>query len=181
MQAGQMIRARRLQLGLTLQALGEMADLSPAFISLVERNKASPSLVSLVNLARALQVNVGTFMEIPTGEAHVRRRSEPKRMQGDSPVKYDELGARMPFQQMDPIFIRIPPGHVFPDAQWEGEEFLYVVKGELYCELGDEKATLATGDSIHFNARTIHNASNLSDSEVHVLYVATPSTFGETD
>ena len=42
LQAGQMIRARRVQLGLTLQQLGEKAGLSPAFISLVERNKTRP-------------------------------------------------------------------------------------------------------------------------------------------
>ena len=181
LQAGQMIRARRVQLGLTLQQLGEKAGLSPAFISLVERNKASPSLVSLVNLARALDVKASAFMEIPAGEAHVRRRSDPQHIEVDSPVEYNQLSACMRFQQMDAIFMRIPPGHVFPDDQREGEDFLYVIKGELYCELGDEKVTLAEGDSMHFNARTVHNASNLSDSEVELLYVGTPSVFGQSD
>ena len=176
-----MIRARRVQLGLTLQQLGEKAGLSPAFISLVERNKASPSLVSLVNLARALDVKASTFMEIPAGEAHVRRRSDPQHIEVDSPVEYNQLSACMRFQQMDAIFMRIPPGHVFPDDQREGEDFLYVIKGELYCELGDEKVTLKKGDSMHFNARTVHNASNLTDSEVELLYVGTPSVFGQSD
>ncbi len=174
-----MIRARRVQLGLTLQRLGEMAGLSPAFISLVERNKAVPSLVSLVNLARALEVNVSTFMEVPAGEAHVRRRADPQQIEVDSPVEYHQLSACMRFQQMDAIFMKIPPGHVFPDDQREGEDFLYVIKGELYCELGDEKVTLSEGDSMHFNARTVHNASNLSDAEVELLYVGTPSVFGQ--
>ncbi len=181
LQAGQMIRARRVQLGLTLQQLGEKAGLSPAFISLVERNKASPSLVSLVNLARALDVKASAFMEIPAGEAHMRRRSDPQHIEVDSPVEYNQLSACMRFQQMDAIFMRIPPGHVFPDDQREGEDFLYVIKGELYCELGDEKVTLAEGDSLHFNARTVHNASNLTDSEVELLYVGTPSVFGQSD
>ena len=179
LQAGQMIRARRVQLGLTLQQLGEKAGLSPAFISLVERNKASPSLVSLVNLARALDVKASAFMEIPAGEAHVRRRSDPQHIEVDSPVEYNQLSACMRFQQMDAIFMRIPAGHVFPDDQREGEDFLYVIKGELYCELGDEKVTLTEGDSMHFNARTVHNASNLTDSEVELLYVGTPSVFGQ--
>ncbi len=107
LQAGQMIRARRVQLGLTLQRLGEMAGLSPAFISLVERNKAVPSLVSLVNLARALEVNVSTFMEVPAGEAHVRRRSDPQQIEVDSPVEYHQLSACMRFQQM-PATCRTP-------------------------------------------------------------------------
>lgn len=176
-----MIRARRLHLGLTLQNLGEKAGLSPAFISLVERNKANPSLVSLVNLARALDVKASTFMEIPAGESHVRRRSDPQQIEVDSPVAYHQLSACMKFQQMDAIFMKIPPGHIFPDDQREGEDFLYVVKGELYCEVGEEKVTLREGDSMHFNSRTVHNASNLSDSEVELLYVGTPSVFGKTD
>ena len=66
---GQTIRARRRELGLTLQALADKSGLSVAFISQVERNQASASMVSLMNLATALGVSVTTFMEIPLGEA----------------------------------------------------------------------------------------------------------------
>jgi len=175
--AGEMIRARRRELGLTLQALAQMTKLSPAFISQVERNKAAASMVSLMNIARALEVRVTTFMEIPAGEKPVRRRDNPQRIEVDSPVEYVQLSAGMKFQQMDAIFMVIPPGHVFPVDQREGEDFLYVLKGALYSELGDLKLTLREGDSMHFNSRTPHTASNRTDEEVHLLYVGTPSVF----
>ena len=175
--AGEIIRARRQELGLTLQELAQMTQLSPAFISQVERNKAAASMVSLVNIARALEVRVTTFMEIPAGEKPFRRRDDPQRIEVDSPVKYVQLSAGMKFQQMDAIFMVIPPGHVFPVDQREGEDFLYVLKGELYSELGDLKLTLREGDSMHFNSRTPHTASNRTDEEVHLLYVGTPSVF----
>ena len=83
----------------------------------------------------------------------------------------------MQFQQMDALLMVIPPGHVFPVDQREGEDFLYVLKGELYTELGDLKETLREGDSSHFNSRTPHTASNLTDEDVILLYVGTPSVF----
>lgn len=175
--AGQMIRARRKELGLTLQELGTKSGLSPAFISQVERNQASASMASLVNLANALGVNVTSFMEIPTGESPVRRKDDPQVVEIDSPVKYTQLSANMPFQQMDIILMTVPPGHVFPVDQREGEDFLMVLKGELYNELGDKQFTLKPGDSLHFNSRTPHTATNLTDEDVELLYVGTPSVF----
>ena len=174
---GQTIRARRQELGLTLQALADKSGLSPAFISQVERNQASASMVSLMNLAQALDVSVTTFMELPLGEAPVRRRSAPHFIEIESPVQYVQLSAGMQFQQMDAVLMIIPPGHVFPVDQREGEDFLYVLKGELYTELGSLKETLREGDSTHFNSRTPHTARNLTDKEVVLLYVGTPSVF----
>ncbi len=175
--AGEIIRARRQELGLTLQELAEKTRLSPAFISQVERNKAAASMVSLMNLARALEVRVTMFMEIPAGETPVRRKDDPQSIEVDSPVEYVQLSAGMKFQQMDAILMVIPPGHIFPVDQREGEDFLYVLKGELYSELGDMKLTLKAGDSMHFNSRTPHTASNLTEENVHLLYVGTPSVF----
>ena len=173
--AGEMIRARRLELGLTLHELADRTKLSIPFISQVERNKAAASMVSLMSIARALDVRVTIFMEIPTGEAPVKRRDNPQRIEVDSPVEYIQLSAGMKFQQMDAIFMVIPPGHVFPVDQREGEDFLYVLKGELYSELGDMKLTLNEGDSMHFDSRTPHTASNLTEKDMHLLYVGTPS------
>ena len=175
---GQTIRAKRKELGMTLQALGEMSGLSAAFISQVERGQASASMVSLMNLARALDVSVASFMEIPMGEAPIRRRDDPQRIEIDSPVQYVQLSAGMKLQQMDVVLMTIPPGHVFPVDQREGEDFLYVLEGELYTELGELKETLRAGDCAHFNSRTPHTASNLSDRNVVLLYVGTPSVFG---
>ncbi len=174
---GQTIRARRQELGLTLQDLAAKSGLSAPFISQVERNQASASMVSLMNLARALDVSVAAFMEIPLGEAPIRRRSNPQHIEIDSPVQYIQLSAGMKFQQMDALLMIIPPGHAFPVDQREGEDFLYVLKGELQTELGGLKETLRAGDSSHFNSRAPHTAANLTSEEVVLLYVGTPSVF----
>ena len=51
---GEAIRAARKDAGLSQEGLAEKADLSTVFISRVERGKESPSVDSLVKIARAL-------------------------------------------------------------------------------------------------------------------------------
>ena len=48
---GGLLKARRLEQKLTLQELADKADLSAAFLSQAERGKATPSIVSLINIA----------------------------------------------------------------------------------------------------------------------------------
>lgn len=55
---GEAIRAKRKRAELSQEGLAEKADLSTVFISRVERGKESPSLDSLVKIARALEVRV---------------------------------------------------------------------------------------------------------------------------
>ena len=51
---GGLLKARRRKLGMTLQELAEKAELSAAFLSQAENGKATPSIVSLINIAKAL-------------------------------------------------------------------------------------------------------------------------------
>ena len=53
---GEAIRAKRKKARLSQEALAEKADLSTVFISRVERGKESPSVDSLVKIAKALGV-----------------------------------------------------------------------------------------------------------------------------
>jgi transcriptional regulator with XRE-family HTH domain len=55
---GEAIRAERTKAGFSQEKLAEKAGLSTVFISRVERGKESPSVDSLVKIARALGVHV---------------------------------------------------------------------------------------------------------------------------
>jgi transcriptional regulator with XRE-family HTH domain len=55
---GKAVRAQRKKKKFSQETLAEKADLSTVFISRVERGKESPSVDSLVKIARALSVRV---------------------------------------------------------------------------------------------------------------------------
>ncbi|MBI1176396.1 helix-turn-helix domain-containing protein [bacterium] len=55
---GEAVRTERKKAGFSQEKLAERSDLSTVFISRVERGKESPSVDSLVKIARALKVRV---------------------------------------------------------------------------------------------------------------------------
>lgn len=174
---GTMLRLRRKELGMTLQVLAAKAGLSSPFISQAERNQTVPSIVSLMKLADALDVDLKYFMEIPHNDSIVHRGGNLRIIDMDSPVTYFNMSSDLVNQQMNVLVMSIPPGHVFPTDHREGEDFLYVLKGKLYVKVGNVKTTLRTGDGVHFDSRVPHTARNDSDAEVLLLYAGTPSFF----
>ncbi|MEE3623204.1 XRE family transcriptional regulator [Nitrospirillum sp. BR 11752] len=177
MPMGDRIRARRKALGLTLQQLAQLSGLSAPFISQAERDLSVPSLVSLLALADALTVDLSYFMEVPDGGTIVQRAAKPRRIEADGPVDYIDLASDLADRKLDIVLMRVPPGHAFPTGQRKGEDFLYVIEGDVTGVVGNTKARLGPGDSLHFDALHPHGARNTSDRDAVLLYVGTPSVF----
>ncbi|WOK37529.1 helix-turn-helix domain-containing protein [Sphingomonas sp. C3-2] len=174
---GERIRARRKELGLTLRELSETSGLSAPFISQAERDLTTPSLISLLALAKALDVDLSYFMTIPEDTQIVHRAANPKVIAVDSPVVYHDLSSQLENRRLDVMHIRIPPGHVFPVGRRNGEAVYYLLEGELHVTVGQTKAVLKPGDSMHFDSRLPHCARNVSDQAALLLFVGSPSEF----
>lgn len=172
---GARIKSRRKALGLTLQELADRSGLSKPFLSQAERDLTTPSLMSMLSLARGLEVEVSYFMEIPQARDMVRRADAPATIAVDSPVTYFDLASALPDRKLDAVLMRIPPGHCFPVDTRNGEHFRYVLEGELYARAGDIHTVLKAGDSMHFDARAPHTVENRTAQEAVLLYVGTPS------
>ena len=175
MPIGHRIRERRKALGLTLQELAARSGLSAPFISQAERNLTTPSVWSLMNLAKALEVDVSHFMEWPQTKDIVFRADTPKTVDVQSPVGYVDLASDLPDRKMDAVLVRVPPGFAFAPDSHDGEIFRYVLKGHLTAVAGDVQAELGPGDGMHFDGRVVHYVRNDTDEEATLLYVSTPA------
>ena len=184
---GQSIKARRKSLGLTLEEVAKRSGLSPAFISQAERGKASPSIVSLLSLAKAMDVTLDYFMEIPRGQQLVRKADNPEYIEIDSPINYIRLSAGLRAQKLEVILLEIPPKSdneraVFPEVSREnGEAVYYMLDGELTFKLDGEVFVLEAGDSVHFNTSSKYWMSNDGDKVARILWVGTPVLFEEAN
>ena len=107
---GAAIRDRRRGLGLTLQGMASESGLSVPFLSQVERNLASPSLLSLEAIAQALGVDVDYFVGIPSPGQIVCRANEHDRIDLNSPVVYERLSGRHAERKMEALRLIVPPG-----------------------------------------------------------------------
>jgi len=175
---GSLLKARRRELGLTLQELAARSELSAAFLSQAERGKATPSIVSLINIAKALETDIHYFITPPAPTSLVRRADDPQYVNIDSPVVYKRLDTEIRNQQMSALIMEIPPGTRLPAVHRdEGEDFFYVLEGEVEQRIGDKVFTLGKGDSTHHNTQIDHDVVNNSDEVAKLIWVGTPVLF----
>jgi quercetin dioxygenase-like cupin family protein len=79
---------------------------------------------------------------------------------------------------MEPHLFRVSAGSGSGDSYThEGEEFLYVLRGELAITVNEDEYRLKRGDSFYFESATPHRWKNLGRAETWVLWVNTPPTF----
>ena len=180
MDIGEKLRLLRLQRGLTQEDLADRCELSKGFISQVERNLASPSIATLTDMLECLGSSLSSFFSEKPAEKTV---FTPQ----DMFVKEDAESIRgsitwlIPDAQknaMEPILITLQPDHeAVMDAPHEGEEFGYVLSGEIVIHLGKKKHVAKQGESFYYTADKSHYVINVKDKKAKFLWVSTPPTF----
>lgn len=181
---GSTIRALRKEQGLSLRDLGRATGFSISFLSLVERGRSSISLTSLHTLAVALGVGMSTFFPEPPPEpaatAHVSRRQGDVRLPIRGAHTYRLLGATNFERALEPLLVAIAPGEEDDprdDYAHEGEEFAYVLSGELVFTVDGVEHTLGAGDCIHYRSTVPHLVRNAGATAAEVVWVLTPTLF----
>lgn len=174
---GSAIRDRRRRLGLTLQTLAQGSELSAPFLSQVERGLTTPSIVSLMGIAKALGVEINYFISVPKQGQIVRRADSPEFIDIGSSAEYRRLSGDHEERKMEALLITVPPGVSAPTTRRDGEGFWYIMEGQLEVTLGSERFVLSQGDSAHFDQRHAYTMANISARQVRILWVGTPALF----
>ncbi len=176
---GSKIRARRKALGYTLAEVSSMTGLSISFISQVERSVTNPSIRSLRKLTTALGTSLAAMFSAITGSDNVVKKEERITFTDtDSKIRYQMLSQRVDGTVLEPVLLIAPSGYIGPENRGHlGEEFGMVLKGTAEYWIGNQKHVLEEGDSIHFSPDTLHKLVNNSNSELVMLWVATPPNF----
>jgi transcriptional regulator with XRE-family HTH domain len=167
-------------------SLGELASRSgipQAEIEAIESGKTSPSIAPLVKLSRALGVRLGTFLDDVGGEGPViclgGQATEVMRAPGQaSPqlgaLSFYSLAKGKSGRSMEPFIVdvRPSPGGDSGLSTHEGEEFIYVLQGEIEIRYGSETRKLAAGDSIYYDSIVPHRVSSSAPAKVLAVIYA---------
>jgi DNA-binding transcriptional MerR regulator len=163
---------RRLSLAQVSRAVG----ISVGFLSALERSQMSGSVGTLRKLARFYKTNILDFFEA-TGASSRQVHPEQRKVLEAGPGVRMELLA-WGNTVMEPHLFRVAPKAGSGDSYThEGEEFLYVLRGELAITLEKQEYRLKAGDSFYFESATQHHWKNPGRAETWVLWVNTPPTF----
>ncbi len=179
---GHQIKELRNRRGMTLEELAEKSGCSPGFISQLERHQAAPSIVTLYAIAEVLGVKVTDFFPDFTNPTKVVRKDERAsfKIEG-SAIEYSLLTTKFPHAALQVFMLTFSPvSEALPTDEYRahlGEEFIYVIDGELHISIGQDCYDLSTGDSIYFNSSIKHCLENHSDQPVTAISMITPSIF----
>jgi transcriptional regulator with XRE-family HTH domain len=179
---GKVIRTLRKEKGLSLKELSRRAGLSTSFLSMVERGRSSLALTSLNNVAKALDTDLADLfaserkVRVSHPLPHVSRAEEDGRLSiAASQRVYKVLSPRVPGLILEPLLVTVRPNSDLEEPySHEGEEFAYVIEGELLFTMDSEEYRLGPGDSIHLLPTVPHAIRNDTDEPAKVLWVLTP-------
>ena len=177
---GSKLRKRRRELGLTLEAVAKKAQVTTGFVSQVERNITSPSLLSLTALAKALDAHITEFFDTPSNPNQTSR-AEMREIYASPGGGFDfeRLSTTFPGSTLNGVLVYHPPGFVIEEMVHGGEEFYYVLDGALTLVVDGVRMVLGAGDSIHFDSMRPHSVLNETGKTAKVLIVNTMELFGD--
>ena len=181
LRVGEKIRELREKKGFSLQDMANRTGYTSALLSQVENHFISPPLGALIKIAKALEVKVGTFFgEEPRASCAIVRRDERKHIsrfaskEGVSyGYSYESLGFDKKDRQMEPFLITLEPATVKSEklSTHDGEEFIFVLEGEMEAILGGHKDVLHPGDSIYYDSTIPHKVQCHRDIPTKILAV----------
>jgi transcriptional regulator with XRE-family HTH domain len=184
---GSKIKGLRETKNLSVEEIAESTGLSVEQITSIENDQNLPSLGPLIKIARALGVRLGTFMDDNDSLGPVVTRAEDR--EKDSSIsfsngavdarkhmEYHPLAQQKAGRHMEPFIIDINPTDNldYKLSAHEGEEFIYVMEGEIEVEYGKEKYLLKQGDSIYYDSivkHHLHGALGKSAKILALVYI----------
>jgi DNA-binding transcriptional MerR regulator/mannose-6-phosphate isomerase-like protein (cupin superfamily) len=173
---GSHLRRLRAKRRLSLAQVARSVGISVGFLSALERLQMSGSVGTLRKLARFYKTNILDFFDGTGVSSRQIRPEQRKVLEAGSGVRMELLAWGNTV--MEPHLFRVAPEAGSGESYThEGEEFLYVLRGQLAIKLEDEEYRLKAGDSFYFESATPHHWKNPGRAETWILWVNTPPTF----
>jgi transcriptional regulator with XRE-family HTH domain len=178
---GLKMKHMRLLKGLTLKELAGLAHCSESMLSRIENGSANPSIKTMHRVALALNVPVSGLFQGTDDDDHIvlRQGERPTVQAGQG--KGHKLEALIPSRRGNLLSGYIndiePGGGSEGIIKHEGEEFGYVLDGELDLTVDKKKYRLRPGDSFHFRSERPHSYVNSRKKVARILWLNTPPTF----
>ena len=179
---GHKIKGLRETKNISVEEVSERSGLSVEQIVSIENEEHLPSLGPLIKIARALGVRLGTFLDDNDALGPVVCRAAEREQDSSisfsngmadarKHMEYHSLAKQKSGRHMEPFIIDIQPSEErdFKLSAHEGEEFIFVMEGEVEIKYGKETYTLKTGDSIYYDSIVMHHVHGVPGKSAKIL------------
>lgn len=176
---GEKIKEFREGQGVSLHDLALKTGFSSAYISQIENHLVSPPLGALIKIAQALSLQMGKFFgqlsEAPFTIVRSNERQATSRVASKEGVRYgytyESLAPDKINRNMEPFIVTLESAQGGQPYSHEGEEFIYVIEGEVRVQLSDYVDILYPGDCIYYDSMVPHRVDTALDSPAKILAV----------
>lgn len=183
---GEKIKSIRMEKGITAKDLAIKAEVTPGYISQIERNLISPSLSVLMRIAEGLEIPlVSLFSQEEQEEVTVIAKDKRTKIQfADINMEYQFVTpysrSKNTCTQMEMLCFRLGPkswGSTTVQFHEEAGECTLVLKGTLEYHIDEKVYTLHAGDSIYVPPKTFHQLYNPGEEEVEAVATISPALY----
>lgn len=165
--------ARRVQ-GLSLDAVAKLSGVSRSMVSQIERGESSPTISTLWNLTRALQVDFAGLLDTTVSETKIET------LRADHVPTIDNLGKNLRIRILSPPeeagIHEVYELHFGLDGVLDSQahtrgarEHLTVIDGVLDVTSGDAAARLEAGDTARYGADVPHRIAAIGAAKAFLV------------
>jgi len=161
---GNRIRRVREMRGLTIKDVSSRTGIDIDTLKLTESGEVVPALGQLARLGRALDMKMGYFISPGVDKLmtvvhkderrQISRYGETKSMQYG--YFYESLAPEKADRLMEPFIVTLVPTDKEEFSTHSGQEFLYVLEGEMKVQVGDRVEFLKPGDAVYYDSNQPH-------------------------
>ncbi len=171
---GSRIRKIRRQQQQTQQQIADACGCTKGLLSKIESGACQPALATLTKIAHALGVSAAALLDEQQMSTTVYTSSDALHTttwpRTDMGYAYYAFAASRTNKRMQPFLITAERGQVTPHGlSHTGDEFIYMLAGEMTYRVGDQTYYLRPGDSLYFDALDMHDLTPITS---HVTYLA---------
>ncbi|MDD5468254.1 MAG: cupin domain-containing protein [Anaerolineales bacterium] len=163
MKVGERLRALRMERELSLRGLARSSGLSTNALSMIERDRTSPSVSTLYKISEALGVPITAFFRVePERNKVVFRKADERSRIPFKRGDWEGLGGEAFDGGLEPFLVTLEAGTgsgPYPMLH-SGHEFVLCLEGDLEYEVDGQHYLLDEGDSLIFAAQMKHRWRN---------------------
>lgn len=176
-QIGQRLKGLRDVLDIPAEEVADLCDITLEHYMKIENGEADPGVYRLQRISKryGISLNVLLFGEESKMSAYyLTRKGQGLSVQRRKDYKYQSLASGFRGRNIEPFLTEAAP---LPDDKkhnqnsHDGQEFNYVVEGQLEITIGERVLVLNEGDSIYFDATQPHCMRALGDKVCRFLAV----------
>lgn len=175
---GDRIKHLRERHGFTTDELAAKAGISHDVLKRVESGEQLLPLGLMTKLSKALSLKMSDVISEGREPYTIVRSHDRtsvsrfgKAKQESYGYQYESLAANKKDRLMEPFIVTLQPATVDEPSSHDGQEFIYVLEGELEVVIGDHSDLLKPGDAVYYDSNVTHLVKAHGDTPTKILAV----------